>query len=100
MARFGIGRFLGQIRPVESIKPPSASPVSCSVAGALQCDGERALGDVPAREIEGAEAQDRDIGEGIILAVACGIFIVWFVCRPRSRFPTLTRSRSIARTIF
>ncbi len=32
MARFGIGRFLGQSRPVESIQPPSASPVSCSVA--------------------------------------------------------------------
>jgi len=35
MARFGMGRFLGRSRPVESILSPSASPVSCSVHGDL-----------------------------------------------------------------
>jgi len=34
MAWYGIGRFLARSRPVESILPPSATLVSCSVAQA------------------------------------------------------------------
>jgi len=53
MARFGMGRFLGRSRPVESILSPSASPVSCSV-GFPYCPVELAFmstGCVPLIEV-------------------------------------------------